>query len=654
MAYRVLDFRPDSALLNSNFDGYKLRLPHNEDASDKSVLRIYQLNSAPVEPQRLPNNALLTYDEVYSRIHYNHLFAGPRQGTVIYIDQDRHVILVEFHKEGPPRFCKLFDIPPCINTNVFLGYPGAYSLTNTMVLIFDGIESIYALQRMDANSNNREHWLAVGVFEIGMGRVAAGPHNPKCSRIMYYILNATLASFSEGASIIRLHTCCRIDKEAGYAGEGESSATRTKDLPNAHPDQHGAVPTFCVQAIEVNGIPDNIPEVLAEQGTGLVQKDIVHLNVSVVHTLHTHAIPVYCEFLDAERYILGVKGGVVLDDTEITRERSSNCGPMSPAVQQMQSEPYYWTQTASDVTVCIDLPASIKANQILCEISRTSLTLQFDTSAEYLSSHTYTQAQFCDFIVADESVWTLENGRILTLYLQKEHDGARWATVFANDDGVLETMDSNEFAMIRERLEKYTAADYETHGQRAPLMQPFLDQDTGGDIDQLEEASELTVMFSIRDWHTGVVEASSVVGSPEWLCAAFPPTPTQSATKNTPPICLKHDVDGIAFKFTSQSTDPCPQHVGTFSALSYIQGSKREKRFFYIDTDMTIAVIAEAQRRLYIYHQVPNPGASSAAQNVIDLGGSGEDAEILGVQLANKSLVVLGRNSICQIDVDKC
>ncbi|KAJ2081116.1 hypothetical protein H4R24_002587 [Coemansia sp. RSA 988] len=653
MAYRVLDFRADPALLNPSFDGYKLRLPDDKDSSAKSVIRTFQLPFAPVEPQRLPNNALLTYDEIHSRIYYNHLFAGPRQGTVIYIDQDRQVILVEFCK-GIPRFCKIFDIPLCISTNVFLGYPGAYSLTNDMVLIFDGVESVYVLRRVYDDSDGGERWQTVGVFEIGMGSVAAGPQNNEVSRTMYYILSATLARFSKGNIKIRLHTCCRIDKEASYAGEGESSAIQTKELGNAQHGQHRPAPTFCVQAIQISGISDDVPETLAEQSSDSLQSGVAHLDVSVVHTLHTHVIPVYCEFLDADRYVLGVKGGVVLDDTELTKQSSSANNSMSPTAQHMQSEPYYWTQTSSDVTVCIELPVSIKANQIICELSRTSLSLQFDTAAEYLALHTYTQAKFCDFIVADESIWTLENGRVLTLYLQKEHEGARWATVFANDDGVLETMDSNEFAAIRERLEKYTATDYETHGQRAPLMQPFLDQDTGGDVDQLEEASDLAVMFSVRCWSTGESEAQSVVGSPDWLCAAFTSTPTQSETYNPLPICLKHDVDGISFSFSALSTNANPQHVSTFPALSYIQASKREKRFFYIDTEVGIAVLAEAQRRLYIYHQVSSPGASSAAQNVLDLGGSDDDAELLGMQLADKSLVVLRRNSICQIDVERC
>ncbi|KAJ1959605.1 hypothetical protein H4R35_007629, partial [Dimargaris xerosporica] len=69
-------------------------------------------------------------------------------------------------------------------------------------------------------------------------------------------------------------------------------------------------------------------------------------------------------------------------------------------------------------------------------------------------------------IVPNESFWTLEKGRILTLYLQKMHEKTRWMHVFRDQDEagnadheVLETLDPSEFVRIQDRMEKYT-----THG----------------------------------------------------------------------------------------------------------------------------------------------------------------------------------------------
>ncbi|KAJ2799592.1 hypothetical protein H4R21_003494, partial [Coemansia helicoidea] len=271
------------------------------------------------------------------------------------------------------------------------------------------------------------------------------------------------------------------------------------------------------------------------------------------------------------------------------------------------------------------------------------------------------RAPLHDRIVADESVWTLENGRLLTLHLQKEHEGARWTSVFSADDGVLETMDPSELAAIRERLEKCTAAAQEPGRSTAPLMQPYVDQDSGGDLEQLEEEPDASVMFSVRRWSSGLAEATSVPGSPGWLCAAFRCGP--AATQVPVPVCLRFDVDGVVFSFGTVASDSSiggaqqhahavgVRHTGTFSALSYVQASKREKRFLGVAPDATVAVLAEAHRRVYIYHQVACAGAADAVQNVVDLGGSGVDAEILGVQLTGRAVAVLRARSLCTIDL---
>ncbi|KAJ1838882.1 hypothetical protein LPJ70_005284 [Coemansia sp. RSA 2708] len=334
----------------------------------------------------------------------------------------------------------------------------------------------------------------------------------------------------------------------------------------------------------------------------------------------------------------------------------------------VEPDPYYWMQSASDVTVCINLPEVVQANQIICELARSSLSLRFVESDKCAARYTFECRQLCDHIIADESVWTLENGRLLTLYLQKQHEGARWATVFRGDDGVLETMDPSDFAVIRERLEKYTASELETGTASAPLMQPYVDQDSGGDLEQLDESSDTPVMFSVRSWRTGQAAASSVAGSPDWLCSAFPRAPQHWPTCTLLPVCLKFDVDGVVFGFDASAdtaqppaadgppthANVCARHAGTFSALSYIQAGKREKRFMYVDSDLTVAVLAETQRRVYIYHQITQPDATLAVQNVVDLGGAGDDAEILGIQLVSRALVVLHKRSLSVINLDLC
>ncbi|KAJ1862145.1 hypothetical protein LPJ78_004910 [Coemansia sp. RSA 989] len=454
--YKLLELKPDSALINPQFDGYKLRLIDTDNSSGQSAIRHYELSKkACVEPHQLASNALLTYNEMYSRVHYNHLFTGPNEHSVIYIDSSSHVYLVDVHKRDAPVYILMFKIPPCSSMYALQGYHGAYAIGKDTVLIFDGMFTVYVLQHTGANGQAAA-WQATGMFEIGCGSVAAGSTTENTQRTMYYL---------------------------------------------------------------------------------------------------------------------------------------------------------------------------------------------------------------CDSIIADESVWTLENGRLLTFYLQKEHEGARWSSVFKGDDGVMETIDPSEFVTIRERLEKYTANEPEV-AANVPLMQPYVDQDSGGDPEQQEQVTEDPTIFSVRSWSTGLAEASSVVGSPDWLCPAFSRASHFSETP-LPPVCLKFDVDGVVFAFHASPSyqkshappgnippahsNVCARHASTFSALSYVQASKREKRFMYIDSDMTVAVLAEAQRRIYIYHQSAQP---VAIQNIVDLGSS--DAEIFGIQLIGRTLVVLRKHLLTMVDLDLC
>ncbi|KAJ2902062.1 hypothetical protein GGI21_004606, partial [Coemansia aciculifera] len=207
-------------------------------------------------------------------------------------------------------------------------------------------------------------------------------------------------------------------------------------------------------------------------------------------------------------------------------------------------------------------------------------------------------------------------------------------------------MDPNEFAVIRERLQQLTSDSFDTHRPTGTPMLPLATDAVDPDSDELENEHS-SVVFSVRDWRTGQASASSVAGSPDWLCPSFP-QPLSHRPKALPPVCLRFDVDGIVFGLSSAEgaahTATCSRHWGTFAALSYIQASKREKRFLYVDADLTVAVLAETQRRIYVYRQVDDAGSVTAAQSVVDMGNAatfGESEEILGIQLAGRVLVVL-------------
>ncbi|KAJ1667154.1 hypothetical protein IW140_001592 [Coemansia sp. RSA 1813] len=693
MAYKIIEFEPSTQLLNPNFEGYKLRLIDRQSTSrtgTEGAVRFFTPNTTPIEPRKLANNALLTYDEVYSRVHYNHLFCGPEAGSLVYIDGANNVQLVTSTDELKILDTKsIFTIPQHESDTALSGYPGVFCLSADVIIVFDGVERVYVLQRTNhSESEDTSQWNVSGVFEIGIGSIAAGASDDNERHRMYYVVGAYLEDILKHRRVIRLHYCYKISKEE----ERHSASTRGSGLGSAGAQTSQttagrAIPTFCIQAIQLD-----LPSCVSLDESHV--SSIPVIPTTNAHTLHSHAIPVYCEYLPCSRYILGVKDGVVLDDTELDPQMGQQAAGLENMVHKRHPAPYYWMQTDSDVTVCIELPTKIGARQISCALSRSSLTIKFTDAAECTEKYTFDNTAFFDHIVADESVWTLENGNLLTVYLQKVHENARWPRVFGMDDGVLETMDPNEFAEIRDRLEKFTSDQIENVRARTGLVRQSadraLDQDNGGE--EFDEEQSLdggqAVIFSLRRWCTGQAEASSTGAAPDWLCSSFPTNKDtrldkQAGNKQHQPrngnsensnsaqmlrkVCLKFDVDGVVFGINAtfegvEATEENPveakaHHMGTFAALAYIQASKREKRFMYVDADMRVAVLAESQRRVYIYHQTESAGAMSAVQNVIDLGsdiGVDGSGELLGVQLVGRVLVVLRRNSLCCIDLNMC
>ncbi|KAJ1962947.1 hypothetical protein GGI12_002339 [Dipsacomyces acuminosporus] len=628
MEYSILDFKPDTRLTNPRFEGYKLQFLESDDS-----VQIYPLAFDPVEPKQLANNTLLSYDEISFRVRYNHLFIGPSDSTLLYIDKKGAVNLVRIDKEGP-QTAVIFTIPtPAASASSLAGYPGAFALSEHLIIVFDGCEEVYVLERRANASNN---WTNTASFCIGLGPIAAGAGE---IRKLHHILGAQLATtrVAKAHNTIQLHVCYRINK-----GKGSNKDTRET--------------MFCIQAIQVDLSPQN-------------SSKLAQLQPTIAHTLHSLSIPLYCEYLpDGKSYMLGVKDGIVVDDTELASipQTPSDSAPVPASSLKAQ---YYWTQTETDITVCFQLPAHAAARQISCSFTRTSLNLAFHNVPECDSAaFTFTNREIHGEIVADESVWTLENGQLLTLYLQKAHEGARWPTVFREDDGVLETMDPSEFAVIREQLERLTSGSMDMRKAPTPLLQSAasdtVDQDSG-DIEQ----EDFSVVFSVRDWQTGQARSTSVAGSPDWLCPSLPQPLTKRQNSGhagadssgiggmsiLPPVCLAFDVDGIAFGFgygndRSQNLEVQARHTGTLSALSYIQASKREKKLMYADAEMRFAVLAESQRRLFVYHQVHKSGDTFAEQNVVDFGS--EDGVLLGLQLVNNStLAVLRAHTICLVDI---
>eukprot|EP01038_Epipyxis_sp_PR26KG_P015417 gene15417-20799_t len=91
-----------------------------------------------------------------------------------------------------------------------------------------------------------------------------------------------------------------------------------------------------------------------------------------------------------------------------------------------KTDKYVWTQTLSEVTVNVPVPAGTKTKMLDVKISNTSLSVGLKGQAPLVSG------TFHKRIIVDDSIWTLEDGDV-SLVLQKDNKMEWWKCVVVGD-----------------------------------------------------------------------------------------------------------------------------------------------------------------------------------------------------------------------------
>ncbi|KAG0228942.1 hypothetical protein BGW41_003218 [Actinomortierella wolfii] len=493
----------------------------------------------------------------------------------------------------------------------------------------------------------------------------------------------------------------------------------------------------------VSGAPGEAPISLdGDQGVQAMETDDSQSSTSlppaatcvlptIVHALRGTEIPFYCA-LDpsGDGYVLGshtvfqpmakpiepAPSGVrylepgssvmEVDGVDINANATSSTSSEGQEGKKpdILQQPYVWTQTESDVTVCFALPKGTTKHAIQCRFSATNLTLRVNLltpaaersidPSQWHIPH-YDGFPFFDGVRPDECYWTIEpRTGLLTLTLEKRHSKTRWPQLFdenVDQNPVDETLDPNELAEFRERLEKYTSENLvssssEASQNRPSVVYPSLTQDAQEDIDS--EGEEIRFSW-VQAEHDGadIIKATTMAAGHDWISEQFPsfePHILDGGVEQPfqiPSVCLKHDVDGLVYRIqhTPQSSrssaamstadrqttttnnnnlDLRLVHVSTFDALAFVQASKREKKFVMHDPQGRFCVIVETHRNLYVYmHTVGGQHKpKNERQIVIDVAqmvqrsasqyhgnkrAADDRIEILGCQLISDGVLVV-------------
>mmetsp|Transcript_11952 Transcript_11952/g.17842 ORF Transcript_11952/g.17842 Transcript_11952/m.17842 type:complete len:306 (-) Transcript_11952:26-943(-) len=92
-----------------------------------------------------------------------------------------------------------------------------------------------------------------------------------------------------------------------------------------------------------------------------------------------------------------------------------------------KTDKYVWTQTLSELTLTVPLPANTKSKEINCVISRQHLKVGLKGQAPIIDGELHKK------VIVDDSFWTLEDGRELAIALQKDNKMEWWKCVVQGD-----------------------------------------------------------------------------------------------------------------------------------------------------------------------------------------------------------------------------
>ncbi|GFO43494.1 nudc domain-containing protein 1 [Plakobranchus ocellatus] len=255
----------------------------------------------------------------------------------------------------------------------------------------------------------------------------------------------------------------------------------------------------------------------------------------------------------------------------------------------MDSSPLYtWSQTASDLTVHLTLPdTSLTKANLSVDISGTRLELAIKNGLELL------KGDFSARVDVDACTWTLD-GRRLEISLEKV-EAEMWPSVIVGDSRGQLVMTPEQLQAVHERLAHLTSEDWNPGPDKG--QKPYNTQ-------MLEECDALDgdgVILTCIDGETHTV-THKVVANNQYLFSV------QTDPNLSPAICLRHDVDGFLWQVNSSSekvrSTECPwQHVGVLNAFGYVLASKTQRRFCTCTPDMSVAVVADGHRHVFLYRQ---------------------------------------------------
>ncbi|KAI9591554.1 hypothetical protein BDF19DRAFT_257697 [Syncephalis fuscata] len=627
----------DRVLLNPQFDGYQLSILPDQAQSQQWLPR-------PVQPILLSSQVDITYGEMRSRACYNHLFQGPqyiidgkKEALFYYIDNDGWLMAIRLGESAlmnPVVIEPLFQMPASTSSilpDQIEHYPSVVYY-GQWIVVSNGKGQLFLLEwygQQDTPAQLIKKWTYL--------ETTAATTEPICG-LPCTVLDMTQVPATKQIQLLIL-TMNKIDRNQQHLAEDQQKQVKKSFFINL------------ISLDPCNNIPSAIMDYQLEQ------------------QIESHDPPTYAYFDKADTYIVGGRMPFTLvssksEEAAITDLASEGPPPPPPQFISSSLPSYSWTQTENDqeLTIYIVLSRCVMTQQIQCEFTPTAIHIDVLDGLDPLLWMQH--RTLYDRIRPTECLWTLESGRLLTLHLQREGKStgglSRWPHVFADDDGVLETLDPSALAEIRDQLEKLTTNETASaiRARQPPMTHVFSDP-----LEAEDEEGETVSFYRVSNQATtpAITHCIKPTGQ-DWLGlgARLPLDISISANLSNinvpsrlPAICLRQDIDGLVYELSGEHILHA-QHAATFDAFGFVQASKRDRRFIVFSALAQYIVVVETRQRLFVYRRAPTRHSPHAIQYVVNLADDMSD--ILGVQAVdtlNEQILILTEKGLHCITLTK-
>ncbi|KAF9783227.1 hypothetical protein BJ322DRAFT_142228 [Thelephora terrestris] len=615
------DFKLNRSLLNSKFEGYRFN-PLPQD----NLTRRHGLQYKPSQTNTSASRSLqpMSFQEVQSRITHNHLAVRPGSALGVYVDAEYRVIGVTVEPTAlQPTFYIIAELPQSVQSSDThdsrrAEYPSSAFANPNTLLVADGHGTLYSFLLSEDQTSAK----LLGSYELRPDSAA----QPLPFRIH------VVQQISPDFAIVILSS--------------RSYAVKPHDPKSRAPVE------FDLWGVEV-------------PLTSATNEEAQILNCVWQRT--GREVPVYSAYHDSPPSF-HIFGG-----SPYTEPENSTAKPHTPAPDEIapipragenldaemvpKPPPYSWTQTSDSVTVAFPLPSTTPKSAIKVAFTQKSLNLLIsDASQEFNSSPLplprYIARVFWDGIQSSTSLWTWEKTGehgfgLLTLHLDKQHEGTRWSQVFAPhqtpsgepEPEVAETLDPSELYNIREALEKYTSS-LSDDGSGLGLGKGVPSLGKGEIDDELDSSvGRETFLTRVPVSTPQIQNGTDTKDQPPPVTLLSTPLQGLSKPGDSPSLIAKNDIDGLFYTLTAPSRpiegdESIWTHASTFPALSFVLASKQDVRYTHHISDRVVLAFESGSRGLgfniYLYQATPTRSAQWAKQSVIRVGDAAT-GPLLGV-----------------------